>query len=456
MRHLPYKLTETSTFASTSTRQEAASDAIVSSELFRILKTCGSPTMNHKIRIANFIILSSLAIGILLCLTNAAKANGAVWNPGTIGGSLGPVKQSDLVLTKEHVTFYDDVNYNTPHVAAHFRIFNPTKTNLAVTMGFPIDYSEALRKWGEQSERQYVEYFTKEFNVRVNGEKVPVRQSKDASGVYSLVFLWDILFPQQKTIEISVEYPFKASEHGADGEDSSSYERVFRYITHTGAYWAKPIQQATFEYCSDNFMSIMLDSPSGSSSKPEDIAKTTWRDVSWWVKPKPYNVDRAAKCIIWKRSNWTPVKGADDIEVGNTYRIYGVVANPFLPSAYLDRWCGKGENTNYKQFGEKVGIRSTPFSDEYFNSLKKKAFFYPETEESSESNDGTVSLSNEINALLLRYLRNYIYAVHGHQFKDQQLASCFSSIKHADQWTDIEKSNVEAILRHEKAFKETK
>lgn len=401
------------------------------------------------------LILSSLAVKILFVKTNDAEANGAVWNPGTVVGSLGPIKQSNLILSREHVIFYDDYYEKKQRVHATFWIYNPTQRNIAATMGFPIDYSEAMAKWGEQSGKQYEKYFAKEFRVSVDGEKVLAKSSKDYHGVYSLVFLWDMTFPAKKAVEMLVEYPLMASSKGEDGEDSSFYKETFRYITHTGAYWAKPIQQATFEYCDEYFISTILESPSGKASKAEDFEQTSWREETWWVKPKPYVVNKENKCIVWKRSNWTPVKD-DDIEVGKTIRTYSTTASPFLPSAYLERWCSGGEVSSYKQFGEIVDIRTTMFTEDYFNSIQKKAFFFPDSAESSGSASVNVSLSMDIQTLLLRYLRNYIYAVHGHQFKDQQLAACFNNVKTDDNWTAVEKSNVDVILHLEKKLKNVK
>ena len=112
----------------------------------------------------------------------------------------------------------------------------------------------------------------------------------------------------------------------------------------------------------------MLEHPDGTASTPENSEKTSWRYDTWSVKPEPYEIDKERGCVVWNRSNWTPAKGVDDIEVGKTIRTgsYSPVvsdaprarvnaevedpgaANTFQPSEYLNRWCGEGQ-------GEKDG-----------------------------------------------------------------------------------------------------
>lgn len=64
------------------------------------------------------------SIAIVVVVTFAAipivsRANGAVWFAGAKSGIPGPVKQSNLILEKEHVVF--DARHNA--VTADFHIF---------------------------------------------------------------------------------------------------------------------------------------------------------------------------------------------------------------------------------------------------------------------------------------------------------------------------------------------
>ena len=262
-----------------------------------------------------------LAANLIICSAFIhfahVEANGAVWNAGTVVGSLGPLKQSDLVLSRQHVIFHDGSLGEKSGVRAQFRIFNPTKRTITVAIGFPIDYSGAIERSGGDWKKQYDESYAKEFTVKVNGKKVPVSSSRDFYGVYSLMFSWDMTFLPRKTVEVVVEYPHNAYVNGGDGEGRSYYKKIFRYLTHTGAYWAKPIGQAVFEYCSHDIVGLMHRSPEKSESPTERGTTTSWRDETWWVLPDRYEVNEKTKCIVWKRAKWMPTKD-DDIEVGKS------------------------------------------------------------------------------------------------------------------------------------------
>lgn len=270
---------------------------------------------------------------VLIFLAQIVFANGAVWNYGSIPGTPGPIKSKDLVLLKEHVLFDDNPGIGKKtRVFAEFWVYNPTEKDIHVTMGFPLKYDEATLQ--SQSRGSFVDDFSKKFIVEINDVKATSKPLVDGAGQYTIVYTWEMTFPGMKTTKYTVEYPLtislRAMDHGGDEESSrsgSEESRSFTYITHTGAYWAKPITNATFEYCSDHLVRLMLRAPSGEISTEEKTRRENILEVStvadgWSVKPRPYEINTDEGCVVWTRQNWTPRNPEDDIIVSTHHSSY--------------------------------------------------------------------------------------------------------------------------------------
>lgn len=53
---------------------------------------------------------------------------------------------------------------------------------------------------------------------------------------------------------------------------------------------------------------------------------------------------------------------------------------------------------------------------------------------------------------VLKYVRNYLAARHGHTFKDEGLAECYRNVKPKKNWSDAEKANLQLIQELEKTL----
>jgi hypothetical protein len=273
-------------------------------------------------------------------------------------------------------------------------------------------------------------------------------------------------FPAMKTTKYTVEYPLKVSEKGEDEELGSShggseYSRSFKYITHTGAYWAKPIHKATFEYCSDSLVKFMLRVPSGETTNDQSTPNLYSTSTDGWsVQPKPYEINAEKSCIVWTRENWQPKKQIDDIKVSTYSRSYSEEREELKPDMLLRNWCGTSSyGDKAPHLAEYLNITEKKITSEMYYSIRQIAYFYPANKMNKQfdekASEVPAGIGNAYQSLLLWYLRNYIYAVHGHVFKDQQLAQCFQNvIKSAStQLSGVEKWNVDWLLDYEKQLK---
>lgn len=439
-----------------------------------------------------------LLFGTML-LSHNAYSNGAAWNPGNISGTPGPIKQNDLILQKEYVIFDDSPNKEEGTVTAEFWIYNPTNKEITVTMGFPLDYSERATASGwpikeknserytiksigiggegtgaspEEDERsKYIEDFKDKFDVSVDGNKVTATSSGKGTGVYNTVYTWDMTFPPMKTTQYTVKYPMtvsdKGQDHGeGDSDGGSEGSHSFTYITHTGAYWAKPIGDATFEYCSEKLIKFILSAPTGEISEVRETALTYDSHTEGWsIKPKPYDINNEKGCIVWRRQNWLPKKYDDDIQVSTYIKTIGYQKTPSVENevhqdALMKKWCGASVDgiKNY-HFGQDANVQERELSTKTYNAIAKKAYTYPlfndDKNFTKEFHGLSVQTQTNYHLLLLRYLRNYIFAVHGHVFKDQKLAQCFQSVNKvtSQNLTAIEKKNIDWLSDYEKQMK---
>ena len=109
-----------------------------------------------------------------------------------------------------------------------------------------------------------------------------------------------------------------------------------------------------------------------------------------------------------------------------------------------------------KHFGSFINFTSKNFSEDeieeiVINEIDRQGQNYYE-------DSGRIiypeHILTDLQLLVLRYLRNYIFAVHGHDFKAKDLAECFKEIPVKDNWTKREKENVKVIVKYEQKIKE--
>lgn len=315
-------------------------------------------------------------------------------------------------------------------------------------MGFPVtDLDEELSdtytatKEKEKVLKDYAGRFTEKTHVIVDGKPVNIRVQLNTKGPYNITWLWDMTYRANGLTEFKVSYPMNPQYSSADG--SGDFLK-FGYITHTGAYWAKPIKLAIFEFDDPSLVKMIRDYPPGLYKDDRNNGV----NVTWSITPRPYNVDVAKGRIVWVRRNWTPKKGGDDIEVDREWE-YTLQLGPDggIPD---DFWCmsddsGKPDsdlNKASSQILDNVTVRSLEA-----NALRN----------GEESRDETPDFKAyapheraEIKSKFLRYLRNYMAARHGHVFQNEEMRSCFSDVKKdEDSWSATELANIKFIRNAE-------
>lgn len=399
----------------------------------------------------------------ILLFTCIAHANGAAFNPGVASAPPRPVQQSDLYLNKEEVLFKDG------KVSATFWVKNPSSTDISTGMGFPLEYKKNGR-----NRNYYIEDLHKDFSVYVNGQLISAHLSNNLDGDYPVIILWDMIYPANQETIFKVEYPMLPMSSGFDDPGmGSSEEWRFEYITHTGAYWARPISSAVFKFCGRNqgIFSLAQKYPKGSY---EEWSEDGWdyENGSIKISPKPYKLDEATQCIVWERNDWKPQKGKDDIYVSVRHKSEGYkypwgYSNNWQgyntdPENYhyvlMEHWCGGENNKNNKgHLSQKVDLNTNSFSESEFIELTKKSYKYlngTEEECNGDYCDPFYSLPTHLKTdyqlYLLRYFRNSIVAKYGYQFKDENLRNCFDNITPVDgQLTQTEIQTIEAIKKKE-------
>ena len=384
---------------------------------------------------------------VLLCLFllhGNARGNGAAWSSGVASAPPRPLKQNDLLLIKEHVVFKNG------EVEARFWVKNPTKNQIHVTMGFPLEYKSYVQDKAGMEE--YTKQLLDKFDVKVNGEAVEARLTKDMTNDYPIVINWEMNYPPQKVTEFAVSYPMHSSRGGSDNPGiGSDWSESFRYITHTGSYWAGPIKEALFEYC-DKGASVLQQNPSGHEQYWSDGGnKRIWASVN--ISPSPYRMKDG--CVVWERKDWIPTQ---DIAIENKggYSHY----RPESQEEILDKWCGLSKDNDYKgkQFSTSVKLAEIPLTKSSYKKLIDESHQYL-TGESERCNGDWCDpfyeypqhLKTDYELILLRYLRNSIFAQHGYPFKDEQLKQCFVQTQTNGQTLNtVEKANVNFIQSLEK------
>ena len=390
---------------------------------------------------------------ILLIVPLSAMSNITQWDGAAAGGP-GPVVQSKLELQREKVLF------DKGKVHATFWVRNPTSEKITITMGFPVKFFGLEADEKQNYTNDYTNKFLRSFEVRIGSVTVKPEFTKGKKGSYPYVYTWTMLFLPHSLIDFTVTYLMYPSHVGRPGAEDT---RKFTYITHTGSNWAGPINTADLHFCDQGLLKFIRTPPGEYWAENGMITY----GISWEVRPTPYSINEETSCIEWHRTNWKPVKNVDDIIVnysftsGTDYRSGGVepcwdgdcenVKEPknFDLEAIMDNWCKAGDVT---PFAETTSITQLNINDSIFDGIESDAYFRYDPVFQTY-NTLPEHLRTDYQLLLLRYLRNYIFARHGHKFKDERLGACFSGITQALTWNAAEKINVDWMLAKEKALK---
>lgn len=423
---------------------------------------------------------SSILLLLLLLLLAAssapALANSASWSYAENGGTPGPVRSDHLVLEKEEVVFADGV------VRATFWVKNTHSEDVTTQMGFPSSMKGKVDKGGIEHP---LDPASSEIVVTRDGEPIESALTTQRRSDYQRVIAWSMTFPAKKTTRLVVEHPLFY--------DSIQYEVTglqadirFDYITHTGAYWAKPIGEATFKFCDEKIMGLIGRFKGKTSVWSEDLG--TRYDVRWRATPTPTKVTR--KCVIWTRKKFKPKRGEDDLSI----EIDIVDTADTIPSRerMYDRWCGRyrwadwdyvastpyylgqediptGEySAEFAQLARRFAVGQTKLDHKRLAQIEAVAFkIIQNTRPDAESDpDAPVRVNYptrkalsrlkrlEFQRELYRYLRNYHFARHGRRFESAQLAQCFANVHVVDApMSSVGRANVKFLAAKEKAIR---
>lgn len=364
---------------------------------------------------------------VMLCMLFPARraiANGAAWHIGSEVSLPGPVKSSILELEKENVRIEND------KITAKFWVFNPSDTSVTTEMGFPIGYY--VTDENEPSLKEYADKFQKETVVTVDGNIITSNKNLNDKGKYPITITWSMTYAPKKITPFVVEYPIDKKRFSGDGIGSSV---EFRYITHTGAYWAKPIKEAVIEYVDKDLVEMITKYHQGTYWNEDDDEIL----LKYNIGPSPYIINEEESKLVWTRRDWTPKENLDDINVSVSWH-YSYDGREVVktfdeddyqgePSpGFMDYWCGKiaDEKQVPSHFAEAIKLNKTQLTDDVWERIIKKAMFHKANPNRSYIMENFDML--DFQAQLSRYLRNYIAAEHGHKFKNPELRECFKSV----------------------------
>ena len=391
------------------------------------------------------------ALLLLASMQGAVWANGAAFHPAPATGIPYPVEQPDLILDREEVIFrYDNVD-------AQFWIRNPTDTDITVYMGFPL----GLRKPGSQPYPGHnLKILRTTTQLTVEGTAVPFTVEYHAEGDYSEIYQWKMTFPAGKTTHYRLRYPL---QHTVTMSDGIGDDTLFEYVTHTGAFWAKPIGRARFLYCNP----VLENLPAMKQESDGSLGWHYWDEFDQYmhetleIRPRPFSFDKEMRCIEWTRTNWTPQKDVDDLQVkwsdhhamkilSSEYE-YMPCCSPSVAST-LEILC---------QHGSEIGIpkNEVVLTEDGIAALHNQTYEYMASHGLGvpkyfySYKDMPRHHDAEFDVHIYRYLRNRIMARRGHTFQDIQLRECFKGIEQSDAWTEVDKKNMVFIKKREKQAK---
>lgn len=389
------------------------------------------------------LILLIFALAIKINLPDFAMANGAAWSPGVQTGTPHPVQQNDLILEKEHVLIKDG------KITAKFWVYNPKNVDIKILIGFPVvGHREDLMSFEILKEHLLGDAL--EFSVTSDKQKLDTELLTDFKNEYPIVYTWEMAFPAKKTTEFTVEYKY-LPEEGTDGATIGSHS--INYITHTGSFWAAPIMTAKFKYCNAEVVDFFNNYDNGKFSGWIDNgdAELTFEATFY---PEPYVIDLNKKCIIWQRENWKPKAQIDDIKINIFWNKKEYIGEDgFIRSRerFFKGMCKhkKGTEQSIKFSGERVN--EDKLLEILFNEINRQIYTF---ESKVDPKAFPEHIKTDLQLLVLRYFRNYIFALHGYNFKDEKFASCFKSVPQKKEWLEVEKENMDTIIKLEKKIEE--
>lgn len=405
-------------------------------------------------------LLKTLAALALLCVPAAALANGAAWGDHPATGQPGPLKETRLELEREHVTFKDG------RASASFWIKNPTAEAITVKIGFPVRFPTteggAAIERGQTSSmdaagvKAFAEKHMKP-TLTAHGKPAAVAIEAQAQHkTYPVTYTWTMTFPPGKTSPFVVSYPMVYSWFDSDfGDRALTYE----YITHTGGFWAKPIGQATFEFCDDRLIKAMTAMRPGTYYLGDRGQRHV--SIKHTIHPADGKLDSKRGCVVWTRKQWTPRAGVDDLSISTS--VSAGMPGPLDDMEHwetphqlqTDRWCRPVGAA--KPMFARVDLNTTALDDAKLGALWRDAVTLafeqrPDAAGQAEAQRRLKALPEharlDLELRFLRVLRNVPGAQAGHKFKDEALASCFAKIKPARK-TDIGAANVKRLQARE-------
>lgn len=400
--------------------------------------------------------IRGIVVAVLACPAGAG-ANGIEWSIGYSGTQPGPVKQSDLYLDEEHVVMTPD------KLKADFWVMNPSDRDIKIQMGFPIKGLFAggrQNPYGEKNElKELPECLDKkEVRVLVDGKSVPVSVTCPKKGDYSTVIKWSMTYQAGAKTHFSVEHPQKGSSTGGGEGTSYSDTTYWSYIVHTGAYWARPIGKARLEFCGPPVATYCKD-PKGTRTWDTDGLRHYDKTLSS-VKPQQTSTDCEKSCLVWERTNWVPTKN-DDIEVSYALSSDEVFSVSGMDASYLeiDTYCVSSQevkiNPKIWHFAESTPIATASLDSNSLEDIFSVALGQRLWLNSSDLENLPEHVLSRLRLSLYRYLRNWLAASHGHEFKDPKLRTCYETVpKRTPPFSAIELKNMEFLKKQEKIWEE--
>jgi hypothetical protein len=265
-------------------------------------------------------------------------------------------------------------------------------------------------------------------------------------------------YPAGARTYFSVSHPHSGSLTGGGEGTSYSDTTYWSYIVHTGAYWSRPIGKARLEFCGPPVATYCKD-PKGTRTWDADGLRQYDKALSS-IKPQQTSIDCEKSCLVWERTDWVPTK-SDDIEVGYAYSSAGVgEGNLDSSDLGIDWYCVTSQdvkdNPKIWHFAESTPIATAPLDsnnlEEIFDVAAGQRFGL---NDSSVLEDLPEHVLTRLRLSLYRYLRNWLAARHGHEFRDPKLRSCYETVpKSTAPLTPIELKNMEFLKQQEKIWEE--
>ena len=264
-----------------------------------------------------------LLIALGTCFPTVCSANPSGINSSGIRFEpIQPVKNEDVIMSEEFVRINFDTKKFDPFITwpmamGHgiYTLENTSDKNLELDIFFPVS------RRPEHLSKEFKENFT----VRIGNKDIPFKIESDENSKYRSYLLWKVAFKAREKVVMDVHFPIFPKFISED--NTQYYTTYFKYFTHTGSYWKKPIGKARFEYCDDHLVEVL---------KGKDVLEYACTKATriYKITPEPYTIDRKRSCIVWERKNWTPKEGVDDLSVIKTLKFHLMFVNEDVNTQY--------------------------------------------------------------------------------------------------------------------------